>query len=348
MSAAKILAILSSLFGCLQGEYWKHPHFETFKKHVETLASSLAQYSDYLVSKNKRMKEVHNAEVPVRQLSESLSIEVVKRSAIRYPCFSSLSECLNDIQPYQQIFLTDHCPEAPRLRYECRQKIQRGLNIPVEILTFSPGNNRGNLHFIWKYCSDDSMEMVFQKSMAVVESIKPQLPTCHTRAMRKYLFSQFGRISPHVKPSVLRYFYRDLTGDSSASTNLTEEKIDSRICQVLDMELEDPQTLIDLRSLNSSTQRAKYDVFWDNCSQYLREVVGTAVDDHRHSEVVHLAQAISFRDLREQVKYAVQKALQYRQLNGSDFSFLQKQNIPRWHHSTLVGHKSLPYLIIIC
>ncbi len=68
------------------------------------------------------------------------------------------------------------------------------------------------------------------------------------------------------------------------------------------MEPEDPQMLIDLRSLNSSTERAKYDVFWDNCSQFLREVVGTAVDDRRHSEVVHLAQTISTRDLREQVK----------------------------------------------
>ena len=62
------------------------------------------------------------------------------------------------------------------------------------------------------------------------------------------------------------------------------------------MEPEDPQMLIDLRSLNSSTERAKYDVFWDNCSQFLREVVGTAVDDRRHSEVVHLAQTISIRD----------------------------------------------------
>ena len=77
MSAAKILAISSSLFGCLQAEYWKRPHYKTFKKHVETLASSLAQHGDHLVSKNKRMKEVHNAEVPVRQLSEWLSIEVV-------------------------------------------------------------------------------------------------------------------------------------------------------------------------------------------------------------------------------------------------------------------------------
>ncbi len=171
MSAACISAISSSLFGCLQAEHWKRPHFETFKKHVENLASSLAHYGDYLVSKNKRMKEVHSSDVPVHQLSESLSVEVVKRSAVRPPRFSSISDSLNDIQPYQKTFLTDHCPEAPRQRYEYIQEIQRGLDIPVVIMivivnckivncmTFSPGNNRGSLHFIWKYCSDDSMEI---------------------------------------------------------------------------------------------------------------------------------------------------------------------------------------------
>ncbi len=96
----------------------------------------------------------------------------------------------------------------------------------------------------------------------MVESIKPRLPTYHTSTMRKSLFSQFARISPHGKPAVLRHFYRDLTGDSSASTNITEEEVDRRVCQVLDMEPDDPQMPIDLRSLNSSTERAKYDVFW--------------------------------------------------------------------------------------
>ena len=103
MSAACISAISSSLFGCLQAEYWKHPHFETFRKHVENLARSLPQYGDYLVSKNKRMKEVHNSDVPVRQLSESQSVEVVKKSAVHFPCFSSLVDSLDGSQPYQEI-----------------------------------------------------------------------------------------------------------------------------------------------------------------------------------------------------------------------------------------------------
>ena len=189
------------------------------------------------------MKEVHNSDVPVRQLSESQSVEVVKKSAVCFPCFSSLVDSLWQ-SALSGNFLTDHCPVAPRQRYDYIQKIQRGLDIPVVVMTFSPGNNRGNFQFVWKYCSDDSMETVFQKSITVVESIKPQLPIYHTRAMHRCLFSQFGRISPHVKPAVLRHFYRYLTGDSAAPTNVTEEEVDKRVCLVMDMEPEDPQTLI--------------------------------------------------------------------------------------------------------
>ena len=84
-----------------------------------------------------------------------------------------------------------------------------------------------------------------------------------------------------------------MTGDCTAGSNLTESEIDQRVSLVLDMETDEPNTVFDLRSLNSSTSRAKFDVFWDQCSSYLNETVGTAVDDRQHSEVVHLAHAMS-------------------------------------------------------
>ena len=34
----------------------------------------------------------------------------------------------------------------------------------------------------------------------------------------------------------------------------------------------------------------------------MNETIGTAVDDRRHSEVVHLAHAISVRDIQDQVQ----------------------------------------------
>ena len=42
---------------------------------------------------------------------------------------------------------------------------------------------------------------------------------------------------------MLRTFYKDLAGDSSAASNLDEAEIDRRVQLILDMEPEDPNTL---------------------------------------------------------------------------------------------------------
>lgn len=157
----------------------------------------------------------------------------------------------------------------------------------------------------------------------------------HTRAMRQSLLAKFGRMSPTVQPAVLGWFYRDLTGDSCASLNLGEAEIDSRVRQVLDMEPEDPQTVIDLRNLNSSVERAKHDVFWDHCSQYLNESACTAVDDRRCSEVVHMAQAISIRNLRDQVQLRCPEGALVPSLSGSGFSSVPWLSLLRLQRITL-------------
>ena len=119
-----------------------------------------------------------------------------------------------------------------------------------------------------------------------------------TRAMRKALFEKFGHIAPTIKPAALRYFYRDLTGDHSASSNLTESEIDEQVRSVIKME--DPDVVIDLRQLNSG-RKSVYDVFWSECSAFIQESVGQAVDERRHQQVTHLAAAISVPDLISQV-----------------------------------------------
>ncbi len=180
------------------------------------------------------MKAVHGSEIPVRELSESLSVQVIPNSAVCFPCINSLSQSLKQLRPFQYMCLTEHCPDEPRKRYDYIQQLKRGLNVPVVLLTYSPGNNRGNLHFIWRYDGDTKLETVFQDSLPVVETIKPHIPTYHTRAMRRALFTKFGRVSSSVKPAILRYFYRDLTGDSSAASNLCEAEMDQRVHQLLD------------------------------------------------------------------------------------------------------------------
>ncbi len=87
MSASVVEAHSSSLFGCLQSAYWNGSNFQSFKPYVERLAGCLTEYSDKLSSQNKKVKKNHHSPVPVRQLSESLSVSIIKKSGMSYPCY---------------------------------------------------------------------------------------------------------------------------------------------------------------------------------------------------------------------------------------------------------------------
>ena len=116
--------------------------------------------------------------------------------------------------------------------------------------------------------------------------------------MKRVMYEEFGLVTLSIKKSVLRHLYKDLAGDCSASVNLSESEIDERVAALF--ELEEPSLVYDLRD-HFSGRQSKFDVFWQRAKEYLEEDIGTAVDDQRHSTVLHAAKAISVRDLRERV-----------------------------------------------
>lgn len=94
------------------------------------------------------------------------------------------------------------------------------------------------MHFVWKVAPDETVEKCFEKSIGVIEQVKPHIPQFHTRTMRRTMFEKFGRVSPNINPAVLRFFYRDLTGDRSASHDTPETVIDERVREIISMEPE--------------------------------------------------------------------------------------------------------------
>lgn len=93
-------------------------------------------------------------------------------------------------------------------------------------------------------------------------------------------------------------FHFTCTGDASAASQLSEEEVNERVQMYVDME--DPDIVVDLREHNSG-HKSKYDIFWNEVDKFLQENVGLAVEERRHSQVTHIARAISVRDLLEQV-----------------------------------------------
>jgi len=103
MSAMVLRDHLTSLLLCLQSTYWREPLFASFKKEIELLIESLLGYQNYLDSQNKKMRLSHGSCVPLRKLSESLSIEIIKQNQFVAPCHKSLSMALSQAEAYQHL-----------------------------------------------------------------------------------------------------------------------------------------------------------------------------------------------------------------------------------------------------
>ena len=298
MSAATLEALAQKLFRLLQANYFLREGWSIMRGECEELAHSVQMYAQTLQEKNKAMKTVHSSPTPWRSIAKGLDLFFLKPTRSLPPELIEISSRVAEVGPYCKVDLHSYLPINPHKRYLLTKNVkEEGLEIPSVLLVYSTGNNCGNSYFVW-HVPDSCLDQALANSQSIIEDIKKSLPTYHTRAMRSEFIQKFGRITSAVKPAVLRYFYKDLTGDSSSSETLSQEQVDERVTQAIEME--DPDIILDLRKLNSG-RKSQYDTFWEECTKFLQEEVGTAVDDRRHSDITHIATAISVRDFRDQV-----------------------------------------------
>jgi len=268
------------------------------KVEVELLAKSIDIYAELLSAKKSKISLLHHSSTPARTVGNALTVEYIKPRVCVHNDIRCINQAIVTAGFHVPVDLQQMLPEDRRKRYETVQHIKSGLSSAAILLTYSPGSNIISSYWIW-FTQEDDISSVLQSCQPLIEDIKKCLPVYHTRAMRKALFEKFGLVSPSVKKSVLRYFYRDLTGDQSAAPTLSEEEVDQRLSALF--ELEEPELVYDLRANNSGRPSGCYEIFWAKAKEILEEGVGTAVDDRRHSQAVHLAKAISVRDFRQQV-----------------------------------------------
>ena len=165
------------------------------------------------------------------------------------------------------------------------------------IATYSPGSNISSLYQRWLTDGTD-ISSALQSCQPVIESLKSNMSEYHTRAVQKASYDKFGLVTNKVSKTMLRCFYLELTGDWASSPSLSEQEVDERLEALFD--LERPELPYDLRAMNPGSP-CKYSTFWQKAIEFLEEDVGTAVDECRHSQVVHTAKAISVHRFKEQV-----------------------------------------------
>lgn len=299
---SSVLHLASCLDRCIEQPYMSGPMWFSFKNALTQLSESLHNYSDYLEKAANRMEENRAKMFPVRSPDEGQSIELIYPKYIVKPGivsrYKALVDHLRNTEEYKPICVDEYTPESTRQRRYYLDHLKSGLPYKCMHLTFSTGNNLGSHNFIWRISPNVEEADAVAKNTEVIQLLKQELPSYHTRAMRRSFIRKASLIC-NLKAKDARFIYKQLSGDSAEAETADQKEIDARVYQAFEME--DPDIITDLRCHNKG-QPSKYDAFFEKAKQYLENVIETAVDERRHDEMTHLAQAISVPDLLRCVK----------------------------------------------
>ena len=294
LNTDKLAAHVASLYDNLLLSWLNTTEWQSFREATEKLACALDSYLSYMRVQNKRMKVHHDSSATL--VADKTAVQLIPANPTPSCCLAKLNDAVAHKDPYEHIFVSDFSPSKRREKYRYVQELRKGLSRPCVLCTCSIGGPVGNYLFVWPLQSHITLEAALHENQKVISKIQADVPTYHNRALRKKLVSNFGRISPKTSLASLREMYRMATGDQTASLTTAENELDERLRQSLEME--DLDLIVDLRQLNKG-HRDTFVVFWEKMKIYLNE--SSAVHERRHGEVTYMANAISVRDLVQEV-----------------------------------------------
>ena len=169
---------------------------------------------EYLSQKCEEVTRNHRKFTPVRDTEASDTFMVIEPSTSVNTQFVSahktLFDALEKADSYEPILLNDYLPSNPKSRYVLLQELNVMLPYRFVRFTHARGNNKGNIHFLWKIPMDTPAEELLQMNHSTATCVKATMDT-YTRAMRHEALQSFGR-NCDAKPAVLRELYHRLTG----------------------------------------------------------------------------------------------------------------------------------------
>ena len=277
-----------------QDESWKDTSFMVFR-----LLSSIDEYVLYLRKKCKLVK--FGQSTPRSNFEEKANVVFLKaNTAIKIQALRNLDNKLNETAVFTPICVREEIPAGLNRKqlYALTQELrEKGLSSKCVYYVYNSGGPKANLHFIWKIDENDDESNLINKCCLLVRKIEQDIPIYERRITKREFMNTFGFVS---NPVTLRGIFRELTGDQSAASSVSESEID----QIFKYAVlsKDPGILVDLRHASPEHKKDSFRPFFQECEKYLSEDVGVAVQEHRHGEMLYLAKAVSIRDLHTCVK----------------------------------------------
>ena len=214
MSSNALRDFALELSTILHFSFWDRPHWLELKPIFLSLLQSISSYVEYLITKNKKVKRDHRSPTPVRELSTNMYLKyIASTNSETLASLVGIERKVENCDFYELNFISELLPSDRTQKHRVVESlVSNGLQFNCILLVYTPGSNIGNLHFLWKVPSSAEVAECFECSQSSIEEAKKRIPIYHTRAMRTAMYKKFGLVSSTVKPAVLRFFYKDLTG----------------------------------------------------------------------------------------------------------------------------------------
>ena len=132
--------ILEAQFGIL-GSYM----LEDVQNRSKDIGWDVAEVCQYCLWEEIEMIELHSSTEQVRMIANSMTVQHLAACHALEQCLWGLFE---EAGPDVPVPLKNFLPDERSRRYEYMEHVKAGMNMPT-VLTWKPGGNIGNLHWIW-------------------------------------------------------------------------------------------------------------------------------------------------------------------------------------------------------
>lgn len=262
--------------------------FDAMRSGTEQLCLIVQKEIIKLQQATSRQKQAAEMEEPNPEF-QLMSLPLLPQTASLDPKMIPIWCIVEKLKAYEHVMLNDKLPIDRKERYHLLKKLQStGFKEPVAFYSCTHSGNHENLIFLWK-CNNE--EGCLQNQADIIAKVQQSIPKYHSRFVKTNFVKAASRL--HIKPMYARILYQMATDDASSAETCDQSLINDRIMEYV--KTEDPEIVLDLRALH--TNPVLYEDFFNVAAAIIEESIGTAVDERRHTSVIHMATAMSGSEL---------------------------------------------------
>ncbi|CAG8505300.1 11145_t:CDS:2 [Gigaspora margarita] len=268
LSQQKLAHLSNSLEISISQPWASNNRWSQVMPAVLSLIKILKKYSDYLITTNASMNELHHSNESARSPENNSTMYRVN-ACEPYQLkdeYIQLDDLLFEKSVYEHVEIQQYLPNNATDRYRFMKEVQ--LTFPIGVYRYYQGNYLGTINYIWRIPENEESNDETLKARMLAK-IHEELPRYFTRQIKKNVLEKYSYIQK-VTLAVLQILHFDLTGNAAVTSNAISRDVEERLQLML--LLADPNIIFDLRT-NNGFKGTKFNIFWDETKAYFNEQI---------------------------------------------------------------------------